>query len=60
VGTRLEAQRAAEDLQKVEARLLGAVYDYNLAKAMLKYRIFIGADQSFSAQGSTGAAGGSQ
>lgn len=59
VGTRIEAQRAAEDLQKMEANMLGAIYDYNLAKAMLQYRIFAGGDQSASGQTSAGTGDGS-
>lgn len=40
VGTRIEAKAAAEELQRVENRMLEALYNYNLAAAAIEHMIF--------------------
>lgn len=40
VGTRIEAQRVAEELQRVENRMLEALSNYNLAATAIEHLIF--------------------
>ncbi|MEW6661836.1 MAG: TolC family protein [Bacillota bacterium] len=40
VGTRIEAQRAAEELQRVENKMLEALCNYNLAVTAIEHLIF--------------------
>lgn len=42
VATRLEMEKAYDQLNETEAQRLGMLYNYNLAKAQLRYGIFVG------------------
>lgn len=56
VGTSLEMKQAVDNLNQVEAQMLEALYNYNLAKAQFRYGIFqsTGTAPSAFATGSTG------
>lgn len=53
VATRLEMEKAYDQLNETEAQRLGMLYNYNLAKAQLRYGIFV-AGGSGSGQGGAG------
>ncbi|NLL18101.1 MAG: TolC family protein [Clostridia bacterium] len=52
VTTRLEMEKAYDQLNETEAQRLGMLYNYNLAKAQLRYGIFVGGGGA--AQGGAG------
>lgn len=51
VATRLEMEKAFDQLNETEAQRLSMLYNYNLAKAQLRYGIFMGAGAGSTAGG---------
>lgn len=51
VATRLEMEQAFDRLNEAEAQRLGMLYNYNLAKAQLRYGIFMGSGAGTTAGG---------
>jgi outer membrane protein TolC len=58
VATRLEMERAYDQLNETEAQRLSMLYNYNLAKSQLAYGIFMGGGQVSAGAGAAAAQDG--